>query len=91
MTDYELEIKLKDFLIKNPSILEDSIKKSLLNYDFIKVDSVEIDDEYFSCCCYIYDGGGRSISPFLPIPIDFLRSVKLNKIKERICSKSVIK
>lgn len=83
-----LEKELKKFLNLNTSVIEDSLKRSFFYYEFIKVDSVEIDDNEFRASCYLNSGCGVTHSPYLPIPKEFMRIIKLNKIKNSISNRS---
>lgn len=79
-----IELKLKEYLSKNPEVIEKSLKDNFYHYDFIKVDSVEIEDDFFSAYCQIIEGNRcGSNSPFLPIPKKFLRKNKLEQINKK--------
>ena len=77
----DIELKLKEYLLKNTEIIEESLKSNYLNYDFIKVNSIEIENDEFSVKCQIIKGMSCDItSTFIPIPKKFLRKYKLEKI-----------
>ena len=78
----ETELKLKEYLYNHTDIIEKSLNS--IYYDFIKINSVEIDNEYFSATCQTIKGLPDGISPFLPIPKKFLRKIKLEKINKHI-------
>ena len=80
----EIELKLKEYLSKHPGVIIKSLKDSLLYYEFIKINSVEIDGDYFSVKCQTIKGLSDNISPWFPIPIKFLRKIKLEIINKNI-------
>lgn len=82
----DIELKLKEYLNKNNEVIKKSLDENYLNYDFIKINKVEIEDDGFMVYCQLFEGVGNSIS-FLPIPEKFLRKMKLNKIKSYLCKK----
>jgi hypothetical protein len=82
---YDIELKLKEYLSRHPDIIIESLKDNFMYNDYLKINSVEIEDEYFSVKCQtIKNLSGDSISPFLPIPISFLRKIKLESIKKSV-------
>lgn len=79
-----IELKLKEFLSKHPEIIEDSLKQSSLYFDIIKVNNVEIDDNFFRATVQILEkSSSNCISPFIPIPKNFLRKYKLIEINKK--------
>jgi hypothetical protein len=84
----EIELKLKDYLSKDSSIIEKSLKNSFFNFDCIIVTEVEIGqflsgtEEYFQVHCITMKGmSSPTISPWIEIPIKFLRKNKLQKLR----------
>lgn len=83
MNNFELE--LKEYLNKHTNVIEKSLKQSYLFYDTIKVNEVEIDDDFFSAKVQILKNStSNCISPYIPIPKKFLRKIKLEKLNENI-------
>jgi len=79
-----IELKLKDYLSEHSEVIEKSLKDSFFNYDCIIVTEVEIDENYFQAHCITMKSmSSPSISPYLPIPIKFLRKYKLEKINKK--------
>jgi hypothetical protein len=79
MTD--LELKLKDYLSKNTSIIEKSLKDMYIKYNCIIVNEIEIDDNYFQAHCTTCKTMPPTISPWFPIPTKFLRKNKLEMLR----------
>lgn len=81
MNNFELEIELKDYLNKHIEIVKKALKDGFLYHEIAIVDSVEIDDDYFSMRVQTMKGSPScAISPYYPIPEKFLRKYKLKKI-----------
>jgi hypothetical protein len=78
----DIELQLKDYLNKNNEIIKKSLESNFMNYDFIKINKVEIEyDKWFMVYCQLIEGVSGDAISFLPIPKIFLRKMKLNKIK----------
>ena len=80
----EIELKLRDYLNENKEVIQKSLTDSFFNYERIIITEVEIDDNYFNAhVITMYNSSCASISPFLPIPQNFLRKTKLEKINKK--------
>ena len=79
----DIEQQLVDYLNNDPKIIKKALQASLLNYEYIKVLEVSIDDdmEGFEIVVEFYPGG-RSHS-WLKMPNDFLRKLKLENIDSK--------
>ena len=80
----KIELKLKEYLTKNPDIIIESLKDSFMYNGYLKINSVEIEDNYFSVRCQTIKNLGDSISPYISIPIKFFRKIKLENIKKSV-------
>lgn len=81
----KIELELKKYLNNHIEIIEKSLKQSYLFYDTIKVNEVEIDDDFFSAKVQtLKNSTSNCISPYIPIPKKFLRKIKLEKLNENI-------
>lgn len=83
---YKWELELKDYLNNHTEVIEKSLEKTpWMTYDFIKVNRVDIylgaDDNEFIAHCQLIEGLPYIISPYLPIPKQFLRKMKLKSLK----------
>ncbi len=80
----DLELKLKNYLSKNTEIIEKSLKEGFLYYNCIIITKVEIDGDFFiTHVKTTLNNDCASISPFLPIPQNFLRKNKLIEINKK--------
>ena len=76
-----IELKLKEYLSKYPDVIIQSLKDNFMYNGYLKINSVEIDGEYFSAAGQTIKGLPDGISPFLPIPKKFLRKIKIENIE----------
>lgn len=80
----DIELKLRDYLNENSEVIKKSLTDNFFNYERIIITEVEIDDNYFNAHVITMNNSScASISPFLPIPQNFLRKTKLDKINKK--------
>lgn len=76
----DMELQLVDYLNNNLGPIKKSLDDSFMNYEYVKVIEVMMDDDGqgFDIAVETYSGG-RSLS-WMPLPKKFLRKLKLNEL-----------